>query len=140
MFKKNTNLVILLQIVLMTLLNACTENHQNTAYSCKKDKCLTYELHGGVTVIFNTKSRLLVETPTEMQIKSPVAIKSAKFIALNMNMGAIPLNLTRIPNESNYIYKSIVMFGMCSQPQMEWHLQLNTESGIKLIPLITYWK
>lgn len=78
-----------------------------------------------------------------LQLSEGWQIKHAEVIGLSMSMGTIPLRFKAIAGDER-TYTTEMVLGACSQPRMQWQLQLTlfhaTEGEVLLrLPFYSSW-
>lgn len=143
LYKKNSIISQYFIAVLAVLaLSACGENTNKAKIDCQldTDQCLTVATKS-TKIMFNTPE-VIVENQYQVSIDSHAAIDRIYLQGLNMNMGQIPLviELTQHSND-NWQYQAQLYLGMCSEPQMQWAMTVEFESGqIETAVFNAYWQ
>ena len=87
---------------------------------------------------------IMVESMQTITFKSSIPMSKAQLIAVNMNMGTVPLYLNPIkgtePSLDLYEYKAPLYLGMCAKEEMNWDLVITLSDGtVETIPVSSYW-
>jgi len=137
--KKQTHIIQLVtSLLIISLVWGCNGNKSTAEVTCS-EQCLSME-NQQLKILFNTKY-IMVEQQYKLTITSKQPIESMYIKGTNMNMGTLPLIYTLLDNDNgNFIYQSSFMLGLCSEPEMQWQLTVETEKTTSSFDFISYWK
>ena len=140
MIKKQTQIIqFVTSLIIISFLSACNGKKVSEEPACN-EQCLHME-NQQLKVLFNTE-HIIVEQQYKINITSKKPITSMYIKGSNMNMGTLSLIYTLINNENDhFVYQSSFMLGLCSQPEMQWQLTIETEDNIfNKFDFVSYWK
>ncbi len=140
MIKKQTQIIqFITSLFIINLLWGCNGENTSTKVTCH-EQCLSMK-NQQVEVFFNTQF-IIVEKQYQIKITSKQPITSMYIRGTNMNMGTLPLIYELINNDNgNFVYQSSFMLGLCSEPEMQWQLAIETEDSLlNTFDFSSYWK
>lgn len=140
MIKKHTHIIqIVTTLFITSLVWSCNGNKSSTEETCN-DQCISME-NQQLNILFNTEY-IMVEQQYKLTITSKQPIESIYIRGSNMNMGTLPLIYTLINNENGkFIYQSSFMLGLCSEPEMQWQLTVETQNNnLNVFDFVSYWE
>lgn len=121
MIKKQTYIIQSLSLLLLVIsVIGCDTANNKSTISCVNTPNECMKLVDGNTSVTINSPIIFVENLYQITVESNEPIKQAHIEGVNMNMGKLPLVLTK--TEQGYVGK--FNLGMCSEPVMKWKLTL----------------
>lgn len=121
-------------LFIATILVGCKPRQDVTL--CEEN-CIKWQ-QDSITVQTNVK-QIIVEQAIELSITSAEPVVSAKLEGISMDMGIIPLHLKAQQDENKFKYNGQIWLGICSQPNMNWLLTVETERNTYHFEFTSQW-